>query len=372
MKASLKFRDDQKPLARAKIPISVLGFPFTSGVSAGDARDLRLDLATAFDSGPSLRVSYRPNDPWRPFSLVVKTGIGALGSPASAPMAMSAEFNLVGRGGPSFTIQLKPRLGDFCLLKTAYSAPGPSPGFLLGRAGAADHDTDGEGSVDGGDSPAVAFPGKKPNGISTGIPAATAGGIRRLLSGVELTARSVLPLRHRTAVKFRWGVRIPPELRPGFVGDFGAKDPITAISPRKLPLLVMSKISIEHAAGEPEPKRHDEVDGVAVACSSLQQQLAALQAENGMLRKAVEELRADLGGRKPEPVTAGGVTAKGGPLPEARDRTKAWEGARNGAKAAAAPSKSSAKASEAGGKVTKEDVNEELKKALMGATGAAM
>ena len=126
MKASIKFREDQKPFVRAKIPISILGLPFFSGVSAGESRELRLDLATAFDSGPSFRVSYRPNDSWNPFSLVVKTGTGPFGSPFGAPMAMAAEFSLLGRGsGPSFSILFKPRLGDFSIKKATGSVPVP-------------------------------------------------------------------------------------------------------------------------------------------------------------------------------------------------------------------------------------------------------
>ncbi|CAN1276269.1 hypothetical protein LINPERPRIM_LOCUS15959, partial [Linum perenne] len=68
---------------------------------------------TVFDSGPSLKVAYRPNDSWIPFSFVVKTGTRNFGSPISSPMVMSAEFNLIGNwnGNPSFMLHFKPRLG---------------------------------------------------------------------------------------------------------------------------------------------------------------------------------------------------------------------------------------------------------------------
>ncbi|MQM21102.1 hypothetical protein Taro_054136 [Colocasia esculenta] len=387
MKASLRFRDDQKPLVRAKIPISVLGLPFLSGVSAGEARDLRLDLATAFESGPSLRLSYRPNDPWSPFTLAVKTGIGALGSPASAPFTMSAEFNLVGRGGPSFSIQVKPSFGDFCVKKTTSAAAGslPSP-FLIGEASAvADHDTDGEGSADVGDYPGAGLNGtlfgkKKPNGVSTGIRSTAGGGIRGMLSGMELSAKSVLPLRKGTTVKFRWGVKIPPELRSSFSDGLRSKDPI-AVTVGRLPLLVMNKISVEHVSGE--TKRQEKsapaapVTDVTEACFTLQKQLAALQAENSTLRKVVEELRADVGGTRPEAVTPGALTARS-TRPEVRERISS-EASRNDAKAAEhrknggdSGKKGGAKAADAGGKATKEDVNEELRKALLGATGAGV
>ncbi|CAN1188873.1 hypothetical protein LINPERPRIM_LOCUS35728 [Linum perenne] len=76
MKASIKFRDEQKsPLFRGKIPLNILGFPFLSGIVAGDSKELSLNLSTFFDSGPSLKVAYWPNDSWNPFSFVVKTGM---------------------------------------------------------------------------------------------------------------------------------------------------------------------------------------------------------------------------------------------------------------------------------------------------------
>ncbi|GAB2295493.1 hypothetical protein Dimus_029660 [Dionaea muscipula] len=96
MKASLKFREDQKPLFRGKVPLSILGLPFQSGFAAGDSKELSLSLATLFDTGPALRLSYSPNHHSNPLSLVVKTGIGHFGSPIDAPMTLSAEFNLAG------------------------------------------------------------------------------------------------------------------------------------------------------------------------------------------------------------------------------------------------------------------------------------
>ncbi|CAI0461319.1 unnamed protein product, partial [Linum tenue] len=110
--ASLKFRDEQKPLFRAKVPLSILGLPFQAGIAAGEAKELSLNLSTFFDSGPSFKVAYRPNDSWNPFSLVLKTGSGSFGSPTSSAMVMSAEFNLVGKGNPSFMLHFKPRFGE--------------------------------------------------------------------------------------------------------------------------------------------------------------------------------------------------------------------------------------------------------------------
>uniref|UniRef100_A0A2P2PXG3 Uncharacterized protein n=1 Tax=Rhizophora mucronata TaxID=61149 RepID=A0A2P2PXG3_RHIMU len=61
MKASLKFREDQKPLFRAKAPLSIFGLPFQSGIVAGESKELTLNLATFFESGPSIKIAYRPN-----------------------------------------------------------------------------------------------------------------------------------------------------------------------------------------------------------------------------------------------------------------------------------------------------------------------
>ncbi|MQL80182.1 hypothetical protein Taro_012631 [Colocasia esculenta] len=369
MKASLKLRDEQKPLLKAKIPVCILGLPFLSGMSAGDTRELRLDLATAFESGPSVRVSYRPNDPWNPFTLSVKTGSGTYGSPGgSAAMTMSAEFSLVGRGVPRFTIQIKPRFGDFCIRKsTSSTVASPTP-FTLVETVVVDHGANGEGSVAGVGFRAEngIFAGKKPNGISTVVPAAAPGGVGGLLSGSEITARSSMPLGNRAAVRFRWGVRIPPELRSGFLEQCGCTDPIGGLSLPKLPLLVMSKVSLEHVAGEAGP-REKKLPDAAEACLAVQRQLAALQTEHGMLRKAVEELRAGL-------VTPCADTAGKGSRSEAR-APKAWEGDRNQAKASAFEKNGGRsvgrKTSEAGGTAAKDDVSEELRKALMGAGGGS-
>ncbi|KAK7815418.1 hypothetical protein CFP56_001595 [Quercus suber] len=121
MKASLKFREDQKPLLRAKVPLSILGLPFQSGVIAGESKELTLNLGTFFESGPSIKIAYRPNDTWNPFSLVVKTGTGPFGSPISSSMLMSAEFNLIGRGNPGFMLHFKPQFGDFSIKKSQSS-----------------------------------------------------------------------------------------------------------------------------------------------------------------------------------------------------------------------------------------------------------
>ncbi|KHN44025.1 hypothetical protein glysoja_037880 [Glycine soja] len=123
MKASLKFREEhKKPLFRAKVPLSILGKPFQSGIVAGESKELTLNLCTFFESGPSLKVAYRPNDSKNPFSLIVKTGTGPFGSPLKSSMLMSCEFSVPGRtGSPLFMLHFKPRFGDFTFKKTQSS-----------------------------------------------------------------------------------------------------------------------------------------------------------------------------------------------------------------------------------------------------------
>ncbi|XP_039118848.1 uncharacterized protein LOC120254972 [Dioscorea cayenensis subsp. rotundata] len=275
MKASLKFREDQKPLVRAKIPISIFGLPFLSGFSAGDTRELRLDLATAFDSGPSLRASYRPNDPLNPFTLSLRTGVGARGSPTAAPMTITAEFNLLSRSSSSslhsFSILFKPRLGDFslkkCIDSTTISRPIKS---TVDKADDSDHD---------------------------GTPRK---GMLGMISGTEVAASSMMPLRGSAAVRFRWGLKLPAELQTAF----SDRDRTAGIPFARIPLLVMSKISIEHVATDTKVKKTkaEEPDDVAKGsgdvaqtCSLIRRQLEALRAENGAMSNALEEIRKEVG-----------------------------------------------------------------------------
>ncbi|KAK1434408.1 hypothetical protein QVD17_00148 [Tagetes erecta] len=122
MKASIKLRDEQKPLFRAKIPLNILGLPFQSGIVAGESKELSLNLATYFESGPSVKIAYRPNDSFNPCSLVFKTGIGSFGSPISSALNMSAEFSFINGGqNPSFFVHFKPQFGDFSVKKVQSS-----------------------------------------------------------------------------------------------------------------------------------------------------------------------------------------------------------------------------------------------------------
>ncbi|CAL5013428.1 unnamed protein product [Urochloa decumbens] len=298
MKASIKFRDDERPLMRAKVPIGVLGLPFQSSLAAGgDPRELRFDLSTAFASGPALRLSYRPNDPGLPFALTVRAGLGPLGSPARAPFALAAEFNLLSSdpSTPAFFLRLKPRLGDFSLSHTlrshAADAASPAP-RKVGEAAP-------DGEREFGYKPSFSFTG---GGLAADVAAAgTKSGVGALLSGMQMTTRSVLPLWGRASLRFNWGLRVPPELLAEGGGG-RSKGARAAVS--KMPLLVMSKLCIEQTPRADAESRNggsrveppsswratDALDGQgggeAAAFSLVRQQLESLNVDNMMLRQS--------------------------------------------------------------------------------------
>ncbi|GAB4843786.1 hypothetical protein Ancab_013751 [Ancistrocladus abbreviatus] len=373
MKASLKFREEQNPLFKAKIPLNILGLPFQSGFAAGDSKELRLTLGTFFDSGPSFRVSYRPNDASNPFSLIVKTGIGHFGSPIDAPMTMSAEFNLVGRltNNPTFFLHFKPQVGDFSIKKsqTSFSAnpidsskedsvsddigvietPIMHSHFIPGATAAANRGLNGH--------------------IMTNLPSKSTVGevIDSALSGMELGARTVLPIRNGAVLKFRWGVKFPNDLKGLFFSKEGLGDRTLGISSRGIPLLVMNKMGIEHVARDDSkgvgskvgpglclPGNGDVVEGVL----AVKRQLEGLQAENGRLRQAMDDLRAEFSSK-----IAGGVNSSNH---QEGERGRGKKNDRYGGN-----EKKSAGVSGFGGKeIGGGDVNGELKKALTKETGA--
>lgn len=361
MKASLKFREDQKPLFRAKVPLSILGLPFQSGIVAGESKELTLNLSTFFESGPSIKIAYRPNDTWNPFSLIVKTGIGSFGSPMSSSMLMSAEFNLLGKGNPSFMLHFKPRLGDFSIKKSLSSSVFEKGEKIIGSL----EDSDSNGSIEVLETPVLNGVGGVGvmNGLSgkkiSVLPPPTARAIAGAVSGVEVTASTKLPVRSRAVMNFRWGVRVPAEIKSGIGGDSTA-----GINLRKIPFLVMNKIGIEHLDGDDSKskgtastatKLSSELTNseMAEACLTVKRQLEVLQAENGLLKKAVEDLRQEIsGGKFSFPV---GDFNSGKYREIERNGMKNVNGSR-------IERRSNDKKSMEG------DVNEELKKALKGAT----
>ncbi|KAG8371866.1 hypothetical protein BUALT_Bualt12G0007500 [Buddleja alternifolia] len=278
MKASIKFREEQNPLLRAKIPVNILNFPFQSSISAGESKELSLNLNTSFDSGPSIKFSFRPNDSNNPFSFVFKTGVGHFGSPIKSPLIMSAEFNLIGNQSPRFSLHVKPNFGDFSLKKSNSSGLGTK---LNGS----------------GDS----FVNFNRNGLfpAAAEPRAAAGVVvDGLLKGTEVVARTSLPFRDFAVVNFRWGLKVPlPEAEEmdTVVVEKMSRDWMTGI---RLPHLVMNKIGIEHVAkGDSKVEKVGsgaKYDDVAEACLGAKKQIEVIRDENGLLSKALKDLRSDI------------------------------------------------------------------------------
>uniref|UniRef100_A0A7N1A361 Uncharacterized protein n=1 Tax=Kalanchoe fedtschenkoi TaxID=63787 RepID=A0A7N1A361_KALFE len=293
MKASLKFRgDEQKPLLRAKLPLNVVNFPFQSGLVAGHSKELSLHLTTFFHSGPSLKLAYHPNDPSNPFTLVLKTGTGNYGSPIDSSMVISAQFNLLGHTrNPTFFLHVRPRFGDFRFRKKQSSL----------FANIKDHD-------DSINMPA--FPGM--NKIKSLPSASTVAD--RLLTGVDMTAATSLPVFNLAHAKFQWGLRFSTEMKNMLSNKDGlVMKTLPAVSFHNIPFLVMNKISIEQARdgktkdttqADPHPVVRppcEAKDDVSIMSVGVRHQLEALHVENGMLRKAVEDLRSEISCGKVNP-----------------------------------------------------------------------
>ncbi|KAH7441849.1 hypothetical protein KP509_03G058300 [Ceratopteris richardii] len=120
MKASVTFREERSPLIRMKFPLTVASFPLVSGIAFGDNQDVALHLGTVPDACPSVKITYQPNMPSSPVSLVLKTGIGPWGPPCKAALSLSAEVKFSRSfSGPFLAVHIKPRLGDFSLRKAA-------------------------------------------------------------------------------------------------------------------------------------------------------------------------------------------------------------------------------------------------------------
>jgi hypothetical protein len=185
------------------------------------------------------------------------------------------------------------------------------------------------------------------------LPPVTASAVAGVFSGLEVAARTKLPVRSRAVVNFRWGVRVPAEIKSG------SGESTAGINFRKIPFLVMNKVGIEHVDDGDGRSKKEGTTGkvgmelgnsdVAEACLGVKRQLEILQSENGHLKKAVEGLREEIGGGK---LLIGELNS--GKLE------------RNGIKSGSSGYKIERRNNEK--KSIEGDVNEELKKALKGAT----
>ncbi|XP_071689985.1 uncharacterized protein [Rutidosis leptorrhynchoides] len=278
MKASIKFRDEQKPLFRAKIPLNIIGLPFQSGIVAGETKELSLNLATFFESGPQLKLAYRPNDSINPFSVIFKTGIGHFGSPISSSLNMSAEFNLTGGSqNPTFFVHFKPQFGDFTVKKTQSSV-------FKKKINSSVDSIDNE--LKFSDSAVNSHP-------------PVSGAVNGVLSDVELSATTAVPVSKYGRLNFRWGVRVPglPATDEMATVVMKKSNKSTAgISFQKLPVLLINKIGIEHVArGDcvQLQKVSPVASDVADPFLGVKKQIEIIQMENEALKKAMENLKCE-------------------------------------------------------------------------------
>ncbi|EPS65541.1 hypothetical protein M569_09233 [Genlisea aurea] len=285
MKASIKFREAQKPLVRAKIPLNILSLPFQSGICAGDSKEVSISISTRFDFGPSLRFSFRPNDSANPFSFVFSTGIGNFGSPADSPLTMGVEFSPTADRNPAFFIRFRPELGNFSIKKSHSSD-------LVGNSAKEKAKDAAEYSVDrnGFFLPATLY-----SGAASEIP------VEDIFKGTELNARTAVPVLDFAVVNFRWGLRVP--LQRCAADDFDAVV-IQNKSNLRLPALVMNKIGIENAVRSKKNEEKAESgagaerDEVIEACLDVKKRVERIEAENGLLSKALRDLRSEMASGK--------------------------------------------------------------------------
>ncbi|CAA7406672.1 unnamed protein product [Spirodela intermedia] len=287
MKASAKIRQERRatPLFRAKVPVAVLGFPFVAAASTGgDPGDLSFQLRTAFSGGPSLRFTFLPDPPpaKTPFSITLSSGVGLWGSPEQSPLIVSAHLPLSSSAAApaalSFSIQIRPSLGDFSLKRSAggplsAAAQNPNP-----------------------------FPKENGGGLYRPMPVETDGHRRPvaavaaaewdLIAGTTVAVRTTLPVARGAAVRLRWAVSLPAAAEGGFT-----------FSGLRLPSLAVDKISVESSVnGEGQPAAAAaaaEEKGIPLW---MKTDLEILRREHGLIREGLEELRrtaqAAAGGRR--------------------------------------------------------------------------
>ncbi|GAB4834704.1 hypothetical protein Ancab_032967 [Ancistrocladus abbreviatus] len=301
MKLSLKFRDDthQNPLLRAKVPVTILGLPFLSGIVAGDSSDLCFSLRTNFASGPSLSLAYHPtlstppttttgasvNFPAYPFSLSLKSGIGLFGSPQNSPLIFAADFNLFSPNGsnptfsPRFSLLIKPQFGNFSLRKST-SSSNPS---LIQLNGVHPNGEISKGFVQNCELP-KGFDSDKPLEWTELKKMGSYGDENAIFSGIFLTAKTSMPLTKRSRVNFRWGVDSALE-------NNGKGSKLSR------PVLVLNKIGLERVE---EVKKVEQMKNEVTAagdlellkgiCGWMRREVDDLQKENSELKQAIERM----------------------------------------------------------------------------------
>ncbi|KAF6149030.1 hypothetical protein GIB67_030497 [Kingdonia uniflora] len=256
-KASLRFReDDQTPVVKAKIPLTILGFPFNSSITAGNLNDLSFNLSTNSINGPSLKLTYTLSI--NPFSISLKFGVGFFGSPNNSPLIISAHFNPFQNPNPTFSLQIKPQFGDFSLKKTAISASIPPKNPNQGKENCG-YGSDFYDNVVKGRWPVVDL-------------AEVAERQEEFSSGTALTAKTVLPVTRGAMLKFRWGVNFPK----GFMKT------------TKILFLTVDE-GVRNPNGVCE--KLGDLEVLKGMCFWMRNEVEVLQMENRAIKESLEEVR---------------------------------------------------------------------------------
>ncbi|KAG8382476.1 hypothetical protein BUALT_Bualt05G0081200 [Buddleja alternifolia] len=219
MKISVKLQENSPRnhnppplLLRAKIPITIFNLPFLSHFSTTINRPshLSLSLSTNLPSGPSLKLSYAAAAAAAtpPITLTLKSGTGLFGSPNNSPLVISANFSFnpssnPNNPNPTFSLLLKPQLGSFSLRKATTSHTESSISSSEPTNGNAGFDSNLFGFV----------PLERPTGIIKDV---SEGKIDKesIFKGIQVGARTQMPVAKRVALNFRWWVNFPKDDMP--------------------------------------------------------------------------------------------------------------------------------------------------------------
>ncbi|KAL5862546.1 hypothetical protein ACOSQ3_000060 [Xanthoceras sorbifolium] len=339
MKLSLKLQDEH-PLLKAKIPITIFSHPFTSSLittaTSATPQDLSFSLSTNFSSGPSLRFTYTPvsttsvttttattTTTTSPFSLSLKSGLGLFGSPHDSPLIFSAHFSLSPTNPssvtPSFFLHFKPQLGNFSLRKTT-SSSNPSPTISGSHSVSGAHLQSGSSSnseftnglvsneASGWQDLKLETTNATENGFANfnssfhnGVDSSNGIGFVKeramvwrdgkkggFFTGISVKANTELPVTKGVMLNLRWGVNFPAD------------------SEVKLPYLTVNKIGIERVEKVEEVKKNKKknVEGNAGdlellkgMCFWMKRDLEALEKENRDMKQCLEEMRMGVSAR---------------------------------------------------------------------------
>ncbi|KAL7149944.1 hypothetical protein ABFS83_05G075700 [Erythranthe nasuta] len=259
-------------LVRAKLPLTIFDLPFLSHFSTTTTHpsDLALSLSTNFLTGPSLKLSYATAAAAAatpPLSLTLKSGTGLFGSPNSSPLVISAHFSFnpsnPNNPNPTFSLFFKPQLGSFSLRKSTFSHTESSAAAAPTAVDAGCDSNNSFGFVP------LERPPKDPSVEKIEKDS--------IFKGIQLTARTEIPLAKRVAFNFRW--------RADFAEDH-------------MPVLRINKIGIHRvydvAKDDDEKKKKtsdSEVEALRGMCFWMKRELDAVTRVNREMKCELEEMR---------------------------------------------------------------------------------